>query len=323
MAQLGQFRKDVDEWMKSMGTLLPWQMCCVADEDAPVVRTTEELVLPTQRVQMSFGNLPLFDMNGTQESVNVARADGLSTGRGAPSGGGEPGKPLPPVLSESNIRRLHLLALVRSNDAPGVLEVVADGVDCSLLSEALRLASSRGNHTVARELVGLGLSVNDACPCTGLTSLQLAAAGGHITVCELLLDAMADADARGGGADALRLAQDAGHVEIGDVLTKHMQAVGNVDNTHKRAHVLPRLSPALSEAVLEFTQRGFEPLDDEGSSDHSAIPVTMVAGTVHARVPSDRSRHGEPPFVLPTRPPTFPGAREGPAQPADSGVVRC
>merc|ERR1719210_1852713 len=81
----------------------------------------------------------------------------------------------------------------RQDDAPAMLQLVADGADLTDVSEALRLAAYRGSASVVRELVAVGLSVNVGDPHTGFAPLQLAAATGHLAVCELLLDALADA----------------------------------------------------------------------------------------------------------------------------------
>lgn len=156
--------------------------------------------------------------------------------------------------------RVQLLTATRQDDAPGVLQYVADGADISDMAEALRLASQRGSASVVRELVAVGLSVNDGCPHSGFTPLQLAAASGHLTVCELLLDALADVHKSIGGATALNLARKMGNMEVEEVLERHVaslvmedQGEGGEDASQwsRRAHVLPRVSPVLSEAVLQ------------------------------------------------------------------------
>mmetsp|Transcript_154891 Transcript_154891/g.288888 ORF Transcript_154891/g.288888 Transcript_154891/m.288888 type:complete len:291 (-) Transcript_154891:136-1008(-) len=156
--------------------------------------------------------------------------------------------------------RVQLLNATRQDDAPGVLQYVADGADISDMAEALRLAAQRGSASVVRELVAVGLSVNDGCPHSGFTPLQLAAASGHLTVCELLLDALADVHKSIGGATALNLARKMGNMEVEEVLERHVaslvmedQGEGAEDASQwsRRAHVLPRVSPVLSEAVLQ------------------------------------------------------------------------
>lgn len=153
--------------------------------------------------------------------------------------------------------RRHLLAAVRQDDAPKVLTFVAQGLDIGLLSEAMHLAAQRGSAAVVRELVAVGLSVNDLCPSTGFTPLQLGAVAGHLVVCELLLDAQADVHRPVGGSTALMLARKMGNAEIEEVIERHVASMvltdqGDSDEAahYRRAHVLPRVSPVLSEAVL-------------------------------------------------------------------------
>mmetsp|Transcript_94974 Transcript_94974/g.207729 ORF Transcript_94974/g.207729 Transcript_94974/m.207729 type:complete len:316 (+) Transcript_94974:127-1074(+) len=175
------------------------------------------------------------------------------------------------------LRRAILLA-VRKDDAPQVLEHVADGVDVPMMNEAMRLAAHRGSSAVVRELVAVGLSVNEACPSTGFTPLQLAAVSGHVVVCELLLDALADVHRPVGGSTALMLARKMGNTEIEEVIERHVASVllmngDNDDSAHfRRAHVLPRVSPVLSEAVMQAAPpRNFYDLDEK-----QVLPLKMV-----------------------------------------------
>lgn len=153
--------------------------------------------------------------------------------------------------------RKQLLTAVRHDDAPGVLQYVADGASIVDMGEGLRLAAHRGSASVVRELVAVGLCVNDGCPHTGFTPLQLAAASGHIVVCELLLDALADVHRPVGGATALSLARKMGNVEVEEAIERHVASLLLQDQgaddaaQYRRAHVLPRVSPVLSEAVLQ------------------------------------------------------------------------
>lgn len=157
--------------------------------------------------------------------------------------------------------RTQLLLLVQHDDAPGVLQYVADGAEPGVMGEALRLASQRGAISVVRELVAVGLSVNECCPSTGLGPLHLAATGGHSDVCEVLLDAAANVHQLIGGHTALALARKTGHMDVEEVISMHIsslveqcEAGPSADNggaASRRHYVLPRVSPGLSEAVLQ------------------------------------------------------------------------
>merc|ERR1712039_505917 len=119
--------------------------------------------------------------------------------------------------------------------------------------------------SVVRELVAVGLCVNDGCLHTGFTPIQLAAASGQIVVCELLLDALADVHRPVGGATALSLAKKMGNVEVEEVIERHVASLlleqSGADDAaqYRRAHVLPRVSPVLSEAVLQAIPAPGEP----------------------------------------------------------------
>eukprot|EP00927_Polykrikos_kofoidii_P041042 TRINITY_DN34972_c0_g1_i2.p1 TRINITY_DN34972_c0_g1~~TRINITY_DN34972_c0_g1_i2.p1 ORF type:complete len:292 (-),score=48.20 TRINITY_DN34972_c0_g1_i2:156-998(-) len=159
---------------------------------------------------------------------------------------------------------------------PGVLQHVADGADIELMGEALRLASHRGSASVVRELVAVGLAVNDTCPQTHFTPIHLASAGGHHVVCEVLLDALADVHKPIGGTTALSMARKSGHAEVEEVITRHITSLvmndqgEGADNSqaNRRAHVLPRVSPFLSEAVLQALPA--PPSQDEGAPEANA-----------------------------------------------------
>merc|ERR1711920_1053584 len=168
---------------------------------------------------------------------------------------------------DDNPQRKRLLSAVKHDDAPAVLQLVADGANTLDMGEGLRLAAHRGSASVVRELVAVGLCVNDGCLHTGFTPIQLAAASGHIVVCELLLDALADVHRPVGGATALSLARKMGNVEVEEVIERHVAALLLQDQgdgadeaaQYRRAHVLPRVSPVLSEAVLQALPAPPEP----------------------------------------------------------------
>lgn len=156
-----------------------------------------------------------------------------------------------------NSLRTQLLTATRQDDAAAVLQYIADGADIADMGEALRLAAQRGSASVVRELIAVGLSVNESCPHSSFTALQLASATGHLTVCELLLDALADVHKSIAGTTALTLAHKMGNTEIEEILERHLASLvmeegqGGEDPVSRRAHVLPRVSPVLSEAILQ------------------------------------------------------------------------
>mmetsp|Transcript_65237 Transcript_65237/g.172911 ORF Transcript_65237/g.172911 Transcript_65237/m.172911 type:complete len:260 (-) Transcript_65237:464-1243(-) len=157
--------------------------------------------------------------------------------------------------STCNVRSM-LLAAARQDDGPGVLEQIADGASAADMSEALRIASQRGCAAVVRELVAVGLSVNCPCPHTQFSPLQLSAAGGHLAVSELLLDALADLQivSRAEHTSAFSLAHQMGHADVEDLLDRHSARAegtnGEETAVSRRMHVLPRVSCEQSEAML-------------------------------------------------------------------------
>jgi len=196
-------------------------------------------------------------------------------------------------VKEEQAARRQLLAAVQHDDAPGVLQFVADGFAAVDLGEALRLAAGRGSVSVVRELVPVGLSVNDGCEGSGFSPLQLAAAGGHAVVCELLLDALADVHKKVDGITALSLAHKMGNVEVEEVIQKHAALLmkdqrNAADEAAGRYVVLPRVSASLSEAVLQADPREnseevsqeiySEEVDSEVLSTHTSHVTTEVGG---------------------------------------------
>lgn len=221
-------------------------MCCCASDAQPMPLGALDMIGPQLGHDFFLKEFAINDSQPDQvleaEKVDQSLTVGMAGGRGG-----------------ANPLRLQLLAAVRNDDAPGVLQHVADGADIALMGEALRLAAHRGSASVVRELVAVGLSVNDSCPQTHFTPIHLASAGGHHVVCEVLLDALADVHKPIGGTTALSMARKSGHAEVEEVITRHItslvmndQGEGN-DNSqqNRRAHVLPRVSPFLSEAVLQ------------------------------------------------------------------------
>jgi len=105
-------------------------------------------------------------------------------------------------------------------------------------------------------------------------------------VCELLLDALADVHRPIGGKTALILARQNGNVEVEEVIERHVASLMLQDQgaddaaQYRRAHVLPRVSPVLSEAILQAlppvpTQAQSAPNSPEGG----AVPYTGIPET--------------------------------------------
>jgi len=152
---------------------------------------------------------------------------------------------------------------------------------------------------VVRELVAVGLSVNDGCRGTGYTPLHLSAAGGHVVVCELLLDALADVHKQVDGITALSLARKMGNVEVEEVIERHvatllMQDQGNAADEaaqYRRAHVLPRVSAMLSEAVLQAAPFEETPANRHDELEASTSQVAQPFG-IDTSASVDRLRSG-------------------------------
>jgi len=246
--------------------------CC----NSPDAEVPDDMISPDLAQALFLHEVPVH-VNATleDEAVTSLRADKKKKQEGSEK--------------EEQVVRRQLLTAVQHDDAPVVLQFVADGVDAVDMGEALRLAAGRGSASVVRELVAVGLSVNEGCEGSGFTPLQLAAAGGHVVVCELLLDALADVHRQVDGITALSLARKMGNVEVEEVIERHvaallMQDQGNAADEaaqYRRAHVLPRVSAVLSEAVLQAV-----PLED--SEDLSQV---TYAEEVDSEVISNHTTH--------------------------------
>merc|ERR1712060_200972 len=99
-------------------------------------------------------------------------------------------------------------------------------------------------------------------------------------VCELLLDAMADVHRPIGGSTALSLARKMGNVEVEEVIERHVASLlsehgdgANDAAQYRRAHVLPRVSPVLSEAVLQVLPAPAEEAQEHIGDNGDGIAV--------------------------------------------------
>lgn len=224
--------------------------CCNSDRDGKTeIPTSLDMVNPHQPETYQNLFLNQFSLGSLDCERSIAEDESILDDMKFPSGRGA-----------ENSTRMRLLIATRHDDAPGVLQYVADGADIADMGEALRLGAQRGSASVVRELVAVGLSVNDSCPQSGFTPLQLASASGQLSVCELLLDALADVHKSVAGTTALTLARKMGNIEVEEILERHISALaleaegGEAEDAaqwSRRAHVLPRVSPVLSEAVLQ------------------------------------------------------------------------
>mmetsp|Transcript_121773 Transcript_121773/g.355831 ORF Transcript_121773/g.355831 Transcript_121773/m.355831 type:complete len:310 (-) Transcript_121773:91-1020(-) len=266
--------------------------CCSSNDD---INAVMDMVNPQQLSQGAFKDPKSHSAAGldpeAEEEVEVALA---REKQGSPS-------------KEDPLRK-QLLMTVRQDDAPGVLQYIADGADIVDMGEALRLAAHRGAASVVRELVAVGISVNEGCPHTGFTPLQLSAASGHVVVCELLLDALADVHRPVGGATALSLARKMGNAEVEEVIERHVASLLQQDGEgaedgaqYRRAHVLPRVSPLLSEAVLQALPappgsreaQKAAPAEEEPPQEEPAEPAEPVVAAEAAELGESGERRCE------------------------------
>lgn len=167
----------------------------------------------------------------------------------------------PIVEAKHDPLRLELFLNVRNDDAPKVLQHVADGTDIELIGEALRYAAQRGSSSVVRELVALGINVDTVDRKTGCTALHLAASAGNCGVCDILFDALADVTKTVDGLDVMAIAVKYGHEDVETSLRSHLAAMSAQDEKGNpttrpvgaplRTQVLPRMAPAIAKVVMQ------------------------------------------------------------------------
>merc|ERR1712083_966430 len=122
------------------------------------------------------------------------------------------------------------------------------------MREAFHLAAHYGAIAVVKELVAIGLTVNQGCLRQGLTPLHLAIAAGHHHVCEVLLDAFADVNVIAfSGETPHSMSIVAGHAEIVEAISKQLEARKTDDSQLWRcvSQSTPRAPPYLLEAILD------------------------------------------------------------------------
>merc|ERR1712232_1433376 len=118
-------------------------------------------------------------------------------------------------MGESDCKR-QLFESARKNDAVAVLRCIADkDPDLVDVNSAFRLAVKYNSLKVVQELLALSICVNNSCERSRLTPLVLAISAGNTKMCELLLDAEADANVVApNGESAFNLSSRSGLVEI-------------------------------------------------------------------------------------------------------------
>eukprot|EP00930_Biecheleria_cincta_P092712 TRINITY_DN8272_c0_g1_i1.p1 TRINITY_DN8272_c0_g1~~TRINITY_DN8272_c0_g1_i1.p1 ORF type:complete len:340 (+),score=59.54 TRINITY_DN8272_c0_g1_i1:113-1132(+) len=195
---------------------------------------------------------------------------------------------------------LKLIAAVREDDPPRVLKLFVDGMGMDDMRKALSLAAKYGSVNVTRELVGIGCSAQFVDSTYNVTPLHLAACGGHPDICDILLDALADANCECDGLTALSYARRLGNVEVQEVIEKHIAHPPHSEtpreSSNKRHLVLPRVSALLTEAVLlwDFSNEKKEAPPsansiDDTKSDFSYRSDTELISNVSTSLVNDRS----------------------------------
>lgn len=149
---------------------------------------------------------------------------------------------------------MQLFAAVHEDDAPRLLQLFVDGMDMDDMEQALSLAAKSCSVNVVRELVGIGCNVRFVDKKFNLTPLHLAACSGHPDTVDILIDAMADIDAKCRGITALGFAQRHGNVEVQEVIEKYKAHAGSSprENMSRRHVVLPRVSEVLTKSVMNW-----------------------------------------------------------------------
>eukprot|EP00930_Biecheleria_cincta_P028359 TRINITY_DN19791_c0_g3_i1.p1 TRINITY_DN19791_c0_g3~~TRINITY_DN19791_c0_g3_i1.p1 ORF type:complete len:421 (+),score=88.56 TRINITY_DN19791_c0_g3_i1:36-1265(+) len=221
---------------------------------------------------------------------------------------------------EKHAKSRQLISAACEDNAPLVLELFAEeggAVQMTEMHKALSLACGRGSLNVVRELVAIGLDVNCSADSSGMRPLHLAASSGHVGVCEFLLDALADANCRVKGLNALDLARKLGQDEAAQVIEKYLASLVNPaayegDPASRRAIVLPRVSAVLTEVILksDFTTITVEKASIakkeeskstvESDEEHSYVTdtelisnaTTWVAADTQNRSPADAESQG-------------------------------
>lgn len=174
-------------------------------------------------------------------------------------------------VEDLKILKLHrqLTAAVMEDNAPALIELFTDHTGVAEMHKALTLAAGCGSINVVRELVGMGLSVNGQDRDSGYAPLHIAASSGYTDICDILLDALADANCQVNGSTAVSLAQRMGQAEIKELIEKHLASLSISDAldhhapgeaANKRNQVLPRISAVLTEVVMRSD------LNDDGRS---------------------------------------------------------
>lgn len=151
-----------------------------------------------------------------------------------------------------------LVSAACGDNAALVLEVFSkETVQIAKMQQALSLACGHGSVNVVRELVSIGLDVNCSGDTSGMKPLHLAACGGHVAICEFLLDALADPTCQIEGRTAVDFARTLGHDDTVQAIEKHVGSLlklapNDAGPANKSSMpVLPRVSPIITQKILK------------------------------------------------------------------------